>query len=140
MYKPPFAASWDAFPVQANIKICSSANSGCYGDSYETAEYYFGPLKSIWPGDTFRYAGASSFFDSKSTGDTYTYWPSSSIHTALIGSKKFSGDCLSAILCYDMETMTETITPDTGAVTVQMLDLSGKGSHGTIGGTPKVTA
>src|SRR2546426_12837645 len=40
-----------------------------------------------------------------------------------------------------METMTETTTSvATGAVTVQMLDLSGKGSHGTIGGVPKTTS
>jgi len=139
VYKPPFATSWDAFPVQVNIKICSSTNSGCFGDSYETTEYYFGPLRSVWPGDTFRYIGASSFFNSKSTGDTYTYWPSSSIHTALVGSKKFSGDCLDSIACYDMETVSEgaTAADTTGTVTVSMKDLSGRDKGGTLTGAPK---
>ncbi len=106
------------FPVNANIKIYDANN-----------EYYFGPARNIWPGDTFRYIGASSFFDSKTSG--IAYWPSSTIHTALLGNKKFSGDCLDSILCYDMETMAETTTAiGTGTVTVSMKDLSGKGNDG----------
>ena len=105
----------DSFPIKVNIKVYKA-----------TDEYYFGPARDVWPGDTFRYdVGASSFFDSKSGGTTY--WPSSSIHTALLGSKKSSGDCLNAVVCYDMETMTETTTAvDTGVVAATVLDLSGK--------------
>jgi len=140
IYRPSSAYNWDSFPVQANIKICQSTSAnGCDGSNLETAEYYFGPLRNIWPGDTFRYAGSSAFFDLKSSSTTY--WPSPSVHTAQIGGKKFSGDCISAILCYDMETIGEGATTlDTGVVATQMTDLSGKGSHGTFGGTPKLSS
>ncbi len=127
------------FPTQAMIKICSSTPSNVCDGSSETDEYYFGPLRDIWAGDTFRYIGASSFFDSKSSGTPY--WPSSSIHTALLGSKKFSGDCLGAVACYDMETLSESSTaPDSGTVSSVVIDLSGKGSHGAIGNLPQLSA
>ena len=119
-----------AFPIQVKIRVFSYVGG--------IQEYYFSPLKNVWPGDSFRDVGSSSFFDSYV--NNVAYWPSDSIHTALLGSRTFSGDCLGSILCYDMETMTETQTAvDTGAVTIQMLDLSGKGSHGTLGGVPIVT-
>src|SRR5207249_9826877 len=83
LYKPLSTYAWDAFPIQANIKIYDGSN-----------EYYFGPLKNLWHQDIFTYAGQSAFFDPKSGGATY--WPSSSVHTAQLGAKKFSGDCLDA--------------------------------------------
>jgi RHS repeat-associated protein len=127
MYKPSSVYSWTAFPVRANIQICAT-NAACSGN-----EYYFGPLRDLWPGDSLRYIGASSFFDPQSS--TAAFWPGPTVHDTQIGSKRFSGDCLDAVLCYDMETMTEgATTSDTGAVQLLMLDLSGKGNSGAISG------
>src|SRR2546422_10592842 len=137
IYRPSSAYNWDSFPVQANIKICQSTSAnGCDGSNLETAEYYFGPLRNIWPGDTFRYAGSSAFFDLKSSSTTY--WPSPSVHTAQIGGKKIHGDCTSANLCYVIGTIGEGATTlDTGGGATQTTDLSGKERHADLGGTPK---
>lgn len=107
-----------SFPVKANIKIYDGTN-----------EYYFGPARDVWPGDSFQYLGPSSFFDSKSSG--VSYWPSSTVHTSSIGSKKFSGDCSDSALCYDMETVVEGPPAlDSGIATPCLQDLSGKNNCG----------
>ncbi len=56
LYKLSSNYNWDTFPVQANIKICSSTSSGCDGSASESAEYYFGPLRNLWPGDMLDYS------------------------------------------------------------------------------------
>ena len=124
LYKPLSLYSWDAFPIQGNIKIYDGSN-----------EYYFGPLKNLWPQDIFTYAGQSAFFDPKSSGATY--WPSPSVHTAQIGAKKFSGDCLDAVLCYDMESSTEgpPSSDGFGSASARMIDLSGRNNFGRVWGT-----
>ncbi len=118
MYRPSSTYNWNSFPVQANVKIYDASN-----------EYYYGPARDVWPGDSFRFVGRSSFFDSKSP--SISSWPQSTVHTAIVGSKSFSGDCLDAVLCYDMESFVEGATAvDTGAIAVSMLDLSGRGNGG----------
>ena len=117
-----------AFPIQVKIRVFSLIGG--------IQEYYFGPLKNVWPGDSFRDVGSSSFFDSYV--NNVAYWPSDSIHTALLGSKKFSGDCLDATLCYDMETLSEgaTATDNTGIVTDQLFDLSQHSRYGRLVNAP----
>src|SRR2546427_2370265 len=123
LYRPSSNYQWDAFTVQANIKIYDASN-----------EYYFGPLKNMYPNDNLRFMGQSSFFDSKAAGTSY--WPSSSIHTAQLGTKKFMADCSDAILCYDMETVTEGVpTLGTGVVLPRLVDLSGRGNFASLSGT-----
>jgi hypothetical protein len=117
LYQPSTTYKWNTFPIQGQLKVTDGSNN----------EYYFGPTRNIWPGDQLTYMGDSSFF--KPTGAAF--WPSSTIHTALLGSKKFSVDCLDAVLCYDMESMSEVKTyVGTGNIVFSMLDLSGKGNHG----------
>jgi len=141
LYRISSTYNWDAFPVRASLKICSSTSSGgCDGTSYETDEYYFGSVRDLWPGDNYLFVGQSSFFDPKSSG--VPRWPSASVHTSEVGSKALSGDCLASILCYDMETVTEgPPTVETGAGTVSriMQDLSGHAGIGTFGGVPKTS-
>ena len=112
-----------SFPLKVNIKIFDANN-----------EYYDGPARDVWPGDTFRYAGASGFFDPKAGG--IVSWPGSTVHSSQVGSKKFASDCQEAVLCYDMETITEMgATPDSGFVNTLMVDLSGTGNLGYEFGT-----
>ena len=121
-----------AFPVSVVIQV---------NDSVGNMQYLSAP-KTLWGGDVFIYTGGYSPSTGSGWYDAANVWPASTIHDALLGSYASAGDCVGAVLCYDMETVgsaaQSVATDGTGSVPVQLVDLSGTGHTGTLTGTTPV--
>jgi len=111
-----------AFPVFAQIVI----------RDYDGYILRLPAPRHIWGGDVFEYVEDTGFY----TAGEPSYTPSS-IHTTPAGSKVYFGDCLDAVLCYDLQSILEdpAITLGTGAKARTIMDWSPRGNAGSVTGT-----
>jgi len=123
-----YSGKLHAFPVLATIRIQTTAGN----------VYYKSAPRYIWGGDRYAYLTRvvnEGFYDQGLPGDGLA--PAASIHSAPLGGRGYSGDCVDALVCYDMESFAEDggVSVGTGVEANKMIDWSGRGNYGTISGS-----